>query len=323
MIPADQEAATPSQLDLFERRLPRRPYCTDDLELGLRIRDPKRASACRYIQANPPWLRSWLLFDLDRSDAAVRWDDVLLPEPAWIAQNRESGRAHLAWGLDAPVLLGQHDRARPMRYLAAVESAMRAKLEADPGYSGLVTKNPAHDDWRVLWGRRMYSLGDLEEWLELPRHTPRRGRDPARIGIGRNVATFDHTRHLAYRQVRDWKRAGGSGVYIEWLSHLYATALDYTHAEHPRPLDYREAHWIAKSVAHWVWTRFDVEASDQRFSARQAARGRRKGADRRGWALPIAVSLADAGWSTREIASDLGIDHSTVVRWFARGGAKP
>ena len=268
-----------AQLDLFESRLPSRPYCTDDLTHGLRIRDPRRAVRKRYIQANPPWLRSWLLFDLDRPGAAMAWDDANLPEPAWTAQNPENGHAHIAWGLDAPVLLGQHDRSRPMRYLAAVESAMRAKMEADPGYSGLVTKNPRHEGWRVLWGRSLYDLGDLAEWLDLPKHAPK--RRPERVGIGRNVATFDFLRHQAYREVRGWKRAGGQGVYPQWLSHLYTSALDYTHAEHAQPLDYREAHWIAKSVAHWVWTRFDIAASDQRWSRRQAARGQRSGEARR------------------------------------------
>jgi len=305
------------QLDLFDQRLPKRPYCADDFTAGLRIRDPKRAAKARYIQANPPWLRAWLLFDLDYSGAVLAWDDAGLPEPAWAAQNPTNGRGHLAWGLDAPVLLGQHDRAEPMRYLAAVERAMHAKLQADPGYSGLVTKNPRSPSWRVFWGRRLYDLPELEDWLELRKHQPKRGVRTDNAGLGRNVATFDHTRYTAYPAVRHWK-CSGHGAYVHWLNWLYSVALDYTHAEHPIPLDYRECHWIARSVAHWVWTRFDIGASDRRFSQLQAARGRRKGADRRGWALPIAVSLADAGWSTTEIAQDLGVTQQTVSNWFRR-----
>jgi hypothetical protein len=276
MIATDQAEVTPQQqqLDLFEQRLPRRPYCTDDLETGLRIRDPKRATARRYIQANPPWLRCWLLFDVDRPGGALAWDDVGLPEPAWSAMNPVNAHAHIAWGLDAPVLLGQHDRAKPMRFLAAVESAMRAKLEADSGYSGLVTKNPRHRDWRVMWGRRLYSLGDLEEWLEMPKHAPK--RKPERVGVGRNVATFDHVRYQAYPAVRNWKRMG-HGAYVYWQQWLYQEALNYTHNEHSQPLDYRECHWIAKSVGHWVWTRFDPDASDARFSAKQSRRGQSGG----------------------------------------------
>lgn len=266
------------QLELFEQRLPRRPYCTDDLTAGLSIRDPRTASRARYIQAQPPWLRCWIIMDIDRPGAALAWDDAHLPEPAWSAMNPETGHAHLAWGLDAPVLLGQHDRAKPMRYLAAVEAAMRAKLEADSGYSGLITKNPGHSAWRVAWGRRLYDLPELQEWLELPKYVTR--RKPERVGVGRNVDTFDHLRYHAYRSKRWWLREHGAGSYVHWQAWLYQHALDYTHAEHPTPLDYRETHWIARSVAHWVWTRFDPDASDKRFSALQSGRGRNGGRPR-------------------------------------------
>ena len=51
---------------------------------------------------------------------------------------------------------------------------------------------------------------------------------------------------------------------------LYHRALDFTANEHPTPLDHREVHHIAKSVARWVWRRFSAEG----FAAKQAARGR-------------------------------------------------
>lgn len=307
----------PTQLELFESRLPHRPYCTDDLDAGLRIRDARRAARHRYIQANPPWLRAWILCDVDRPGAAFAWDDALLPEPAWTATNPVNGHAHLAWGLDAPVLLGQHDRQQPMRYLAAVESAIRAKLEADTGYSGLITKNPMHQDWQVLWGRRLYDLAELSEYLDLPKHAPR--RKPERVGLGRNVSTFDHVRHQAYPAVRGWKDAKIQGAYVQWLAWLYHLALDYTHAEHPSPLDYRECHWIAKSVARWVWTRFDIEGSDQRFSARQAARGKKggkaKGLVLRAQLLPVVSEMLEAGFSQADIARKVGQSRQTISNW--------
>lgn len=47
---------TSEQLDFFgdHTRLPRRPYSTDDLAAGLRIRSLKAALTRRYIQVNPP-----------------------------------------------------------------------------------------------------------------------------------------------------------------------------------------------------------------------------------------------------------------------------
>lgn len=265
------------QLELFQSRLPKKPYCTDDLPAGLQVRPQHTATRKRYIQANPPWLRSWLIFDVDRPGAALAWDDAHLPEPIWTSMNRENGHAHLCWGLDAPVLLGHHDRARPMRYLAAVEQAMRVKLEADPGYSGLITKNPQHRDWQTLWARSggLYDLSDLSEWLDLPKHVDRR-RKAEDVGLGRNVTVFDWLRQHAYRSVKGWKRAGGHGVYLRWQSYLYDLALQ-RNGDFPQPMDPKECYHIARSVGHWVWTHFDIEGSDRRFSALQSHRGKMGG----------------------------------------------
>jgi hypothetical protein len=232
--------------------------------------------------------------------------------------NPVNGHAHLSWGLDAPVLLGQHDRAQPMRYLAAVEEAMRAKVDGDEGYSGLIAKNPKHPSWRVMWGRRLYDLAELSEYLDLPRYIKKR-RDPEAAGLGRNVATFDHLRYLAYRTKRWWLREHGSTSYLVWQAWLYHQALDYTHAEHPTPLDYREAHWIARSVAWWVWMRFDLAASDKRFSGLQSARGRKKGARRRGDLMPAVQQMALEGCSQREIATACGLPQQTVGDWLRKG----
>ena len=66
----------------FEALLLRRPsrWLNDQTSAG--------AIRKRYIQANPPWLRSWLIFDIDRGGAALAWDDAYLPEPFWTSQMR-------------------------------------------------------------------------------------------------------------------------------------------------------------------------------------------------------------------------------------------
>ena len=138
-------------------------------------------------------MRVFAVFDIDRPGAALAWEDTDLPSPLWTAENRENGHAHSAWCLEAPVLLGQHDRQTPMRYLCAVESAMRERLGADPAYGGLITKNPAHGHWRTLWGpEHRYTLAELAEYLPgLEKHIPRK---PELVGLGRNVDTFDWLR---------------------------------------------------------------------------------------------------------------------------------
>ena len=262
----------PDQPDLFATdRWPRRPYCTDDLDAGLRIRSLKQALTKCYIQANPPHLRVWSLYDIDRPGGALAWEEPNLPPPSWAAVNRENAHAHLAYGLRVPVLTSSMEaRQAPLRYLNAVEAAFRAKLQADDGFSGLITKNPAHPLWRTLQGPDLaYELGDLAEWVDLEHFKPRQGVKVAEVGLGRNVTVFDFVRLWAYKNVREYKNVRGGFVY--WQKAVYDRCMarngDFTH-----PMDNREAYHIARSVAKWTWQRFDLEASDARFSKLQALR---------------------------------------------------
>jgi hypothetical protein len=318
---------SPAQLDLglfgCADRLPRRPYCADDLSDGLRIRSLAQALTKPYIQINRPYLRVWSIFDVDRPGAAVAWEDAMLPPPAWAAVNRDNGHAHLVYGLSAPVLVDSPDmRQAPLRYLCAVEAAFRAKLEADSGYSGLITKNPAHPLWRVLRGpQRGYELGELAEWVDLPKHLPR--RKPEQIGLGQNVTLFDWLRQYAYRQIRHYK--GDVRNFVLWQSHLNSAALE-RNGDFQHPLDGREVWHICKSVAKWTWRRFDIDASDARFSALQAHRGRQGGVasglsraaaseDKRASARLMRAS----GMTQQAIADALGVPRRTVSYWLSFG----
>ena len=252
-------------LDLFAdaSRWPKKPYCSDD-KTARCIRSLASAIKRPYIQANPPHLRVWSIYDVDREGGALAWEDAGLPPPSWAAVNRENAHAHLVWGLSAPVLVDSPDmRQGPLRYLCAVEAAFRERLQADPGYSGLITKNPAHPLWRTLRGPRLaYELGELAEWVDLPKHLPK--RKPEQIGLGRNVTVFDWLRHYAYRHIRHYK--GDIRNYVLWQAHLNNKALE-RNGELLIPLDGREVWHIAKSVAKWTWRQFDISASDARFSA--------------------------------------------------------
>lgn len=312
-------------------RLPRRPYCSEDLREGLRIRSLAQALEKPYLQINPPHLRVWSIFDVDRPGAALAWEDAGLPPPAWGAINRENGHAHLVYGLSAPVLMageGVHDK--PMRWLAAEESLMRDLLQADSGYSGLITKNPMHPLWRTLQGPpealRGYTLAELAEYLPgLEKHVPKRGKI-IEYGVGRNVALFDWLRQYAYRHVRRYK---AEGKLTDWREHLHAKAL-LRNGEFRVPLHETEVAHIAKSVAKWTWHRFNLAERDAKFSALQAHRGSKAGnyaeagkasglarhaaqEDRRS----TAILMRAKGMSLRAIAAELGVSHETVRGWCA------
>lgn len=308
------------QRDLFEDigRWPRRPYCTDDLANGLRIRSLAKALTHPYIQANPPHLRVWALFDIDRPLAALAWEDADLPPPTWTAINRQNGHAHSAWGLEVPVLVdGLGARDAPLRYLCAVESLMAERLQADPGFGGLITKNPAHPLWWTLRGPRLsYSLGELAEWLPgLEKHRPRR-RAPDQVGLGRNVALFDRVRHWAYRAIRPYWGTGLQG-WNAWLSLCNSRALTYN-ADFLTPLDGREVWHLARSVAKWTWRNTTAEG----FSAWQAAQGRKAGIAsgkvRRSASeekRSTARLMRAKGMPFRAIAAELGVGVMTVHDW--------
>jgi hypothetical protein len=195
-----------------------------------------------------------------------------------------------------------------------VEAAFRAKLDADQGFSGLITKNPTHPLWRLLRGPRIdYELWELAEYVDLPRHLPK--RKPEQIGLGRNVTLFDWLRHYAYRQVRHYKTDVRN--FVVWQAHLNTKALE-RNGDFLHPLDSREVWYIVKSVAKWTWQRFDIEASDARFSQLQAARGRASGEARRAMNEDKRASarlMRAQGMSLRAIAAELGVHHDTVREW--------
>ncbi|MCV6072009.1 replication initiation protein, partial [Escherichia coli] len=56
-----------------------------------------------------------------------------------------------------------------MAYLAAIQRTYTELLQADKGYAGLMTKNPLHNDWRVIvLHYAQYDLGDLEDAVRGP-----------------------------------------------------------------------------------------------------------------------------------------------------------
>lgn len=278
----------------------------------------------RYIQVNPPHLRVWLVFDVDRAGAALLWEDCNLPCPSWIAENLENMHAHLVWGLAAPVLVDSPDmRQAPLRYLVAVEAAMRDRLGADPGYSGLLTKNPTNDHWRVSVGPRMdYSLDELAaRFDDLPRYVNK--AKPEAVGLGRNCRLFEDLRKWAYKNVRVYRFEGLPG-WNPWVKACHAWALR-RNGDFSPPLDAREVWHVVKSVSKWTWRNMTLEGwrrwvAKTHASEIQAARGRKSGASRLAASEDKRASarlMYAQGQSVRQIAQALGVGKSTVGDWVS------
>ena len=148
---------TNQALDLFNERLPRKPYFTDELQFGVRIAGKERAILAKYIQFNQPHAMFWLGFDVDRPGAAIDWSDRNAPAPTLTIMNPENGHAHLLYALKTAVRTAPDGKMKPLKYAAAVERALCQKLDADTGYSGLICKNRTMTTGSLPCGSRNFT----------------------------------------------------------------------------------------------------------------------------------------------------------------------
>ena len=240
-------------LKLFNDLLPHKPYFTDELQCGLRIAGKERAILAKYIQFNQPHAQFWLCFDVDRSGAAIDWSDRNAPAPTLTIMNKTNGHAHLLYALKTAVRTAPDGKIKPLKYAAAVESALREKLGADVGYSGLICKNPNHDNWQTsVWQPELYTLDWLADSLDLKSAIHK--TILPNYGLGRNCSLFDKTRKWAYRAIRQ-----GWPEYDQWLQACYQRACAYN-MQFSAPLDENEVMGIAKSISKWVITEFSDDS---------------------------------------------------------------
>lgn len=304
------------KLDLFQpASLPRKPYCTDDLTMGLLIRPLKIAIRMRYIQPNRPGMISYLAFDIDRPDAGIAWMDSNAPRPNIIIKNPENCHAHYLYALEAPVCTTSAAKMEPLRYLSAIERAISAELRADAGYSGLIIKNPSHQHWQTIEvENRAYSLERLASGLDLSTPANNQPISADAAGLGRNCWIFEELRHWSYRAVSGYWRPNGEA---SWCDAVRDRAHGFN--DFREPLQSKEVDQIAKSVANWVWKRFSP-AGRRALIARthtpelQSERGRLKGAALRERGL----SLLRAGLTAAQVAEITGASRRTVSNWMNR-----
>lgn len=287
---------------------PRKPYA--GREKIARIHKLSTALALPYLQLNRPGMVAWLVFDIDREGAAAAWEDANLPAPTFSATNPENGHAHIGYALAVPVCTTGAARQKPMRYLAALEDAYRRKLGADPGFAGLLCKNPLSETWRIHEPANcpVYELAELAEFVDLTKKSQKRRPADEVAGLGRNCFLFDSLATWAKRAVRGFWRPGGGDVWLEAVR-SQAEAQNVFSA----PLPSSEIKSIARSVARWTWR----NTTPAGFRGWQSAQGkksgearRRKTEDKRAEAERLRTEL-----STREIAEVLDVHQSTIVRW--------
>lgn len=315
----------PPTFDYIAARFPHRPRVSHDLQSST-VRPIDQAAGWRYIQYNTPAADHLLIVDYDCPKGVpvdIVWREAGLLPPAWVAATPGTGRGHLAWSLATPVCTTSAARLGPLRYLASIEEAYRQALTGDPGFAGLLTKNPIHPTaWETRWiDPTPRSLAELAAVVQLAPPNKRKVAVVVAAGLGRKVQTFDAVRHWAYTAVSEYWARGA----LAW-SDAVRGQVDAVNLTFSEPLPESHLRSISKSIAKWVWKRFTPLSKHQLVIAThtphvQAMRGRLKGAARRNELLDQARQRAMAGEPQHHIAQTLGIAQSTISRWLRRGSA--
>lgn len=282
-----------------------RPLAADDYRAGVHRLPRDQALSKRHIQVNPPGLLARITIDVDHDDAVLRAYRQDLPRPSWVAES-PSGRAHAGYLLSIPVSLTKTDQ-KALRFAARIEEALRHELGGDPGYVGLLTKNPLHTDWEVRWGTtELHTLANMAEQLtgRLPspdRYTTRTGPRADVAGLGRNCRLFEETRLWSYEAVRRYWEDGTEA--FSAAVHDHASLLN---AALTTPLPASEVRALANSISRWTWQKFTPE----KFRDLQTWRSGRAAAKRTAHALEreqTVVSMRAEGAKWQTIADTLGI----------------
>lgn len=305
------------QLNDFFSNLAHKPYCSDELLHGLKIRPKTTAIKMQYIQGNQPCMLHYFFFDIDRSEAVMAWHDENLPNPYWTAQNPKNGHAHICYKLEIPLCTSEFGSQKAIAYASKVQAGLANKLGADVGYSHLITKNPFHKDWRIeFWSEQAYTLDYLADFVELPKKLTKKQEQ---LGLGRNCTLFNNTRKWAYKAVREYR----GSVYDIWYTEVLKRCHEANN-EFLEPLPYSEIKATAKSIAKYCWNNFS-ETGFSNWQSEKAKLANNRGAcslggrarsqqfnDLRQQALQLHIQ----GFNNTRLAEHLKVSRKTITRWL-------
>ncbi|MCU4419582.1 replication initiation protein [Acinetobacter bereziniae] len=257
-------------LDSFQETLPKKPYCTNDLSQGLLIRPKEMAIKFKYLQPDHPYYQNYLILDLDYESSLIEilYSMTGIPLPNLLVENKENGRSHIFFNLKTPVYKTNASKIKPIIYANAVLKRLQLLFNADVGYSGLIAKNPIHEQWRAYTLRdKPYSLNELASKLEIDwKEANKPIKQDEAIGLGRNCYVFHTARFWAYTAVREFR----GKTYNQWLQTVIDHCLKLNEGI-TEPMQYGEIKGIAKSIARYCWKKDAYHY--QEFIQRQAYKG--------------------------------------------------
>lgn len=291
-------------LTCYVNDLAKKPYCTD--EKGFcHIRSKAHAIKHVYIQPNQPARVSYIVIDIDHSNAALQWYDSDLPPPHLIVQNPTNNHAHVVYKLQSPVYMWGKAKAAPIRLLARVEKGLTQALLGDAGYGGNLMKNPINDAWYTYTTNAPiegYSLEHLGRFVSLD-FIPTTS-DSEAAGYGRNCTLFDHVRHYGYDLA--------PSSYNALVSDLKPIADQYNQ-QFAAPLFDNEVMHIVRSIARYC-SKMDFTESHKAFSELQRHRITQRWGDSTDKKIQAQIWLSE-GVKIKVIAERLEVNRSTLTRW--------
>ncbi|MFX4944759.1 replication initiation protein [Acinetobacter baumannii] len=294
-----------SFLEHLTKNLPRKPWCTDIKGTKLLVRPKEIAINYNYIQLNSPYYQKYLILDLDyeHSLAEILFSRVGIPLPNFVTANFQGGRSHIVFELEEPIYKTNASKQKIIAFAQAIIIRLQELFDADLGYSGTLTKNPASPNWRVTELRKKpYSLYELAEKIDLPRkdYSKRKISADEAIGLGRNCYVFYTACPFAYQEIRAYR----GKTYRQWEMAMinHCVSLNENLSE---PMTYREVLCIAKSISRFCWK--NDAYCYQEFIDRQ----RRKGAI--GGKKSKRTAKIDSDRSTKPW-EELGISRKTYYR---------
>lgn len=269
------------------------------------------AQGFKSIQPNRPNSVQYLVFDIDRAGGADAWINADLPPPnvtMTTPNGPRAGRAHIVYVLEDPIYSGAEGHQRPSYYVEAIRSAFTDALGADADYNGGLMKNPLHPYWLTeLLHCKTHSLAELHEYVNLK--GIQRGHSKVN-GVGRNRTLFDDLRPWAYRQKLEFQLSADG--YEAFAKAVEAEAHARNRFVDADPLPWKEVCHTAKSVSRWTWKKYSgCGVATPEFIEAQAARGARKGAEKR----EAGLAFLRAGATVEDIVQEFGVGLATAYRW--------
>ena len=237
-----------------------------------------------------------------------------LPPPSSVVNmrpgtpERRPGGLHAVYSIETPVARLNAAHTLPLAYLAHVADRLSHHLGADPGYTGLITRNPINPGPECFthWGRMFpYTLGELDKALP-------KGKPPSRrqTGIGRNCDLFRSMVSEVFRprwapvlEAQGWSEA--------WLDHVRAQNVTMFA---PDVLPDSECRSITKSCFRY-WTR---QYSQSRFRDLQTMRNGKRWHNDYDFDFELqAQNVRELkGWGLKQvtIAAIIGLSPSRISR---------